>query len=136
MLSFEGRGILGKDRYQAQKEGPVALVQGAFTQLCREGKLIHTDGAFHLSRIPGRFSREQERIGHLLLQYCGGLGLVPFRADMFWKFHQQRFNKNEIEKLLDFFRAQDRLIRLRNDQFLTPEALEQIKEGVRRVIRH
>jgi len=167
MLSFEGRGFMGKGRYQALKEELVkvvekvlsgnpfqravipdeirsrlphgsdkAMVQGMLTELCQEGRLNHADGAYQIPNVSARLSQEQERTVRLLLQYGRELGLVPFCADMFWKFHNKKFNKNEILRLLDFLCAQDRLIRLRNDRFLTPEALEQIKEGVRRIIRN
>jgi len=111
------------------------VFQETLTHLCREGRLVKVDGAFRLPWVSARLSREQERLVRLLLEYGHELGLVPFRADMFWKFHGQQFNKNEIQQLLEYLHDQNRLIRLRNDRFLTPEALEQIKDEVRPVIR-
>jgi len=110
------------------------LFQRMLAELCREEKLIKTDGGFKIRNLSVKFSKEQEGLITLLLEYAQNLGIVPFRADMFWKFHKKKFNKNEIQRLLDFLHNQKRLIRFSNDRFLTPQAMEQIKDGVKKVI--
>ncbi|RZB30483.1 MAG: selenocysteine-specific elongation factor [Desulfobacteraceae bacterium Eth-SRB1] len=110
------------------------LFQMMLAELCREGKLIKTGGGFQIRDLSAKLSKEQERLITLLLEYAQSLGIIPFRADMFWKFHKKRFNKNEIQRLLDYLHNQKRLIRFSNDRFLTPQAMEQIKDGVKKVI--
>jgi selenocysteine-specific elongation factor len=111
-----------------------ALFQRLLAELCREGKLIKTDGGFQIRNLSVKFSKKQERLITLLLEYAQHLGIVPLRADMFWKFHKKKFNKNEIQRLLDCLHNQKRLICFSNGRFLTPQAMEQIKDGVRKVI--
>ncbi len=111
-----------------------APFQRMLAELCREGKLVKTDRGFQIRNLSVKFSKEQERLITLLLEYAQHSGIVPFRADMFWKFHKKKFNKNEIQRLLDYLHNQKRLIRLNNGRFLTPQAMEQIKGGVRKVI--
>ncbi|MEA3427770.1 MAG: selenocysteine-specific translation elongation factor [Thermodesulfobacteriota bacterium] len=111
-----------------------APFQRMLAELCQEGKLIKTDGGFQVRNLLVKLSKQQERLITLLLEYARHLGIVPFRADMFWKLHKKKFNKNEIQRLLDYLHNQKRLIRLNNGRFLTPRAMEQIKDGVRNVI--
>ena len=111
-----------------------APFQRMLAELCQEGKLVKANGGFQVRNLSVKFSKEQERLITLLLEYAKRLGIVPFRADMFWKFHKKKFNKNEIQRLLDYLHNQKRLIRLSNGRFLTPQAMEQIKDGVRKVI--
>ena len=111
-----------------------APFQMMLAELCREGKLIKTGGGFQIRNFSAKLSKEQERLITLLLEYGQSSGIIPFRADMFWKFHKKKFNKNEIQRLLDYLRNQKRLIRLNNGRFLTPQAMERIKDGVRKVI--
>ncbi|MBW2089923.1 MAG: SelB C-terminal domain-containing protein [Deltaproteobacteria bacterium] len=110
------------------------LFRRMLTELSQEGKLIKTVGSFQIWNPSVKLSKEQERLNALLLEYARRLGLVPFRADMFWKFHKKKFNKKEIQRLLDYLHTQKRLIRLSNGRFLTPQAMERIKDGVRKVI--
>ena len=111
-----------------------APFQMMLAELCREGKLIKTGGGFQIRDLSAKLSKEQERLITLLLENAQHLGIIPFRADMFWKFHKKKFNKNEIQRLLDYLHNQKRLIRLNNGRFLTPRAMEQIKDRVRKVI--
>ena len=104
-------------------------------ELCSEGKLIKTDGAFLIRNLSVKLSAEQERLINMLLDYTRKSGFVPFSAHTFWKLHKRRFNKNEIQRLLDYLHTQNRLICLNNRRFLTPQAIEQIKNRVEQVIR-
>jgi selenocysteine-specific elongation factor len=111
-----------------------APFQRMLAELCREEKLVKTNRGFQIRNLSVKFSKEQERLITLLLEYAQHSGIVPFRADMFWKFHKKKFNKNEIQRLLDYLHNQKRLIRLSNGRFLTIQAMEQIKGGVKKVI--
>lgn len=108
--------------------------QRMLAELCKEGKLIKTDGGFQIQNLSVKLSNERERLITLLLDYARDSGFVPFSGDTFWKFHKKKFNKNEIQRLLDYLHTQKILIRLNNRRFLSPRAMAQIKERVKKVI--
>lgn len=111
-----------------------APFQRMLAELCKEGKLTKTEGGFQIRDMSVKLPDEQEKLIFLLLDYARDSGLVPFSTDAFCKFHRGRFNKSEAQKLLDYLYAQKRLIRLNNRRFLSPQAIEEIKERVRKVI--
>ena len=110
------------------------LFQKMLAELCSERKLIKTCGAFRIRNLSVKLSSEQKELIGMLLDYALGSGFVPFSADTFWKFHKRKFNKNEIQKLLDYLHTRKKLICLSNRRFLTPQALEQIKNRVEQII--
>lgn len=112
-----------------------APFQRMLDELCSEGKMIKTGGAFRIQNLLVRLSDERERLISMLLDYAQESGFVPFSAGTFWNLHKRKFNKNEIQRLLDYLHAQKRLIRLNNRRFLTPHAMEQIKKRVRELIK-
>ncbi|RLB29026.1 MAG: selenocysteine-specific translation elongation factor [Deltaproteobacteria bacterium] len=111
-----------------------ALFQRMLAELCNKGKLIKINGSFRIRDLSVRLSNEREKLITMLLDYAQESGFVPFSADTFWKAHKRKYNKNEIQRLLDYLHGQKRLIRLNNRRFLSPQAMEKIKGRVRRVI--
>ena len=111
-----------------------APFQRMLAELCSEGKLIKTGGAFRIHNLSVRLSDERERLITMLLDYARESDFVPFSAHTFWKLHKRKFNKNEIQRLLDYLHTQKSLICLNNRRFLTPQAMEQIKKRVKQVI--
>jgi len=111
-----------------------ALLQKMLSELCGENKLMKIDGGFQLQNLKGKFSEKREHLIALLLEYAQKSGVVPFSADTIWKLHDKKFEKDEIQKLLDYLYFQKKLIRLSDKRFLTPEAVEEIKLRVKRVI--
>ena len=111
-----------------------APFQKMLAELSNEGKLIKSGGCFKIPSLSVKLSDERERLITMLLDYAEESGFVPFSADTFWKAYGRKLNKNEIQRLLDYLYTQRRLIRLNNRRFLTPKAMEQIKERVRQVI--
>lgn len=112
-----------------------APFQRMLRELCQEGRLVKTEGGYQIPNLSARLSAEQEMLLRLLLDYAKKSGFVPFSADTFWKFHKKVFNKNEIQRLLDYLHTQKRLIRLNKRRYLSPQAMEKIKERVGEVIR-
>jgi selenocysteine-specific elongation factor len=113
----------------------VTPFQRMCAELCNEGLLIKAGGSFRVPNLAVNVSDRQEELIEKLLDYAESSGLVPFSADTFWKAHgRSKLNKNEIQRLLDYLHKQGRLVRLNNRRFLTPGAVEQIKERVRAVI--
>ncbi|MBW2089926.1 MAG: SelB C-terminal domain-containing protein [Deltaproteobacteria bacterium] len=112
-----------------------APFQRMLAELCNESQLIKTNGGFQISNLSVRLSDEREMLINLLLDYARNSGIVPFSAHTFWKFHKRRTNINEIQRLLDYLHNKKRLICLNNRRFLSPQAMDQIKERVRSLIR-
>ena len=112
-----------------------ALFQKMLAELCNEGKLIKTGGAFRIRNLSVKLSAERERLIAMLLDYARESDFVPFNAHTFWKLHKRKFNKNEIQRLLDYLHTRKRLICLNNRRFLTPQAMEQIKNRVEQIIK-
>jgi len=112
-----------------------APFQRMCAELCNEGVLIKTGGSFKLPSLSVNVSDKQGELIEKLLDYAESSGFVPFSADTFWKVYgRSKLNKNEVQRLLDYLQKQGRLVRLNNRRFLTPQAVEQIKERVRAVI--
>lgn len=109
--------------------------QRMLAELCSEGKLIKTDGAFRIRNLSVKLSAEREILINMLLEYAHESGFVPFSADTFWRVQKKKFSKNEIQRLLDYLYTQTRLIRLSNRRFLSPQAMVEIKERVKEVIK-
>ena len=112
-----------------------APFQKILAELCNERKLIKTGGAFRIRNLSVKLSAERERLITMLLDYARESDFVPFNAHTFWKLHKRKFNKNEIQRLLDYLHIRKRLICLNNRRFLTPQAMEQIKNRVEQIIK-
>jgi selenocysteine-specific elongation factor len=112
-----------------------APFQRMCAELCNEGQLIRTGGSFKVPSLSVKVSQKQEELIDKLLDYGESSGFVPFSADTFWKVYgRSKLNKNEVQRLLDYLHTQGRLIRLNNRRFLSPQAMNKIKERVRAVI--
>jgi selenocysteine-specific elongation factor len=111
-----------------------APFQRMLTELCNEGKLIKTNGNFQVSNLSVRLSEERERLINLILDYAERSGFVPFSASTFWKFYKRKTTINEIQRLLDYLHNTKRLICLNNRRFISIEAMEQIKDRVKKII--
>jgi selenocysteine-specific elongation factor len=111
-----------------------APFQRMLAELCNEGTLIKTNEGFQISNLSVRLSDERERLINLMLDYAKRSGFVPFSAHTFWKFHKTKTTLNEIQRLLDYLHNKKRLICLNNRRFISIEAMEQIKERVKKVI--
>lgn len=102
--------------------------------LVLEGQLIQTEGLYCLPNFKGKLSEEKEKLTERLLAHARDLGYESFSAGYFCKLYQEGFDQREIQKLLDLLHAQKKLIRLNDNRFLVPEALEKIKKKVQEVI--
>ena len=111
-----------------------AIFQRMLEDLCREERIVKVKGGFNIPDLSVKLSKEQETMADMLLDFASNMNFVHFSANTFWKFHQMKFNKNLIQKLLDYLHTQKKLIRLKNRRFLTPQAMEEIKEKIRHVI--
>ncbi|RZB30481.1 MAG: selenocysteine-specific elongation factor [Desulfobacteraceae bacterium Eth-SRB1] len=111
-----------------------ALLQKMLSELCGEGSLMKIDGGFQFQNLKGKFSEQRQQLITLLLDYAQKSGVVPFSADTIWKLHDKKFEKDEIQKLLNYLYFQKKLIRLSDRRFLSLDALEEIKKNVKKFI--
>ncbi len=110
------------------------IFQRMLEELCREGKIVRSNGGFNIPNLSVSLSKEHEKLINMLLDFARDMNFVHFSANTFWKFHQRKFNENLIQKLLNYLHTQKKLIRLKNRRFLTPQAMKQIREKVKQVI--
>lgn len=108
--------------------------QRILSDLLGEEKLIGKYGGFSVPNRSVTLSEERERLITMLLDYARESGLTPISAGSFWKLHHGRYNKNELQRLLDHLHAEGRLIRLNNRRFMPPEAMEEVKRRVKACI--
>jgi len=90
---------------------------------------------YRLPDFAAKLSPEREKMTERLLDHARHLGFETFSAGFFCKLNEEILDKKEVQKLLDLLYAQKRLVRLNDNHFLTPEALEEIKKKVREVIQ-
>jgi selenocysteine-specific elongation factor len=105
--------------------------QRMLSELSNEGKLIKQDGRFRIPNLSVQLSEERETLIRMLLDYAEGSWFVPVSAGSFCKLHRGKYQKNEIQRLLDYLNVEKRLIRLNNMRFMIPRAMDEIKERVR-----
>lgn len=111
-----------------------AIFQFILKDLCLDGCLLEESGGCGLPAEEPDQPAPQDKLTRLLLEYADQLGFAHFNADMFWKHHHQKHNKNHIQRLLEYLRKENQLIRLNNNRYLTPQAMEKIMERVRATI--
>jgi selenocysteine-specific elongation factor len=118
----------------AELETPAdpAVVQAAVDELCREGRIVGRHGGVHLPDADKALGADREALAAELLAYARQSGLTPFSADTYWKLTSRRHAKDEIRRMLNYLFAQNRLVRLNDQRFLSLEALEEIKARVAR----
>jgi selenocysteine-specific elongation factor len=110
------------------------LLTSIADRLCRSGFITRLEGGFILTRDDTSLDAHREALIAQLLDYAQSSGLTPFSADTFWKLHQKRYEKTEISQLLNFLFSRKKIVRLRDQRFLSLEALEVIKTRVAQAI--
>jgi selenocysteine-specific elongation factor len=112
-----------------------APFQKMISELLNEKKIIDSEGGFQIPNFKANLSNERESLITLLIRYAQISGFVPFSAHTFWKKHKLKYNINEVQRVLDYLHTQEKLIRLNNRRFLTPDAMSKIKEKVKQLIK-
>jgi hypothetical protein len=102
--------------------------------LCREGRIVRSDGGYRLSGARPRRNAQHEFQVSFLLAYVRKAGLTPVSPNYFWKLHRSQYNQSNVDRLFKYLLLQDRLIRLNDNRYLSLDALEEIKRRVARAI--
>jgi selenocysteine-specific elongation factor len=104
--------------------------------LCRENRLSRLDGGYCLPDSESLFDENRKSLMSLLLEYAQTSHLTPFSADTIWKLHRPRYQKEEINQLLNYLFARKKVARLNDNRFLSMDAIEEIKRRVAGAIGH
>ena len=112
------------------------LLHGILDELCGEGKIVQSGLGYRLPDFRVKLLPEQEKLAAILLRYARDSALVPFSAGKFCKFNTRlrTFSQTEIQKILNHLRDEGKLVKLNDNRYLTPAALEHIKIKVGAVI--
>jgi selenocysteine-specific elongation factor len=108
--------------------------QRMMAELCNEGKLVRVNGGVTTPDNSERLNSEQEHLMEMCLKYSRETDMVPFSGDTVWKLCDKKFDKRKIERILNYLHDQNRLVRLNDGRYLSPEAVNKIKERVAKVI--
>jgi hypothetical protein len=112
-----------------------SVLQTVADTLCKTGRIVPLEGGFVLCGFrPALDDHRETLIGHLMAHALAS-GLSPFSADTFWKLHRPTYEKKDIQQMLNYLCTQKRLVRLNDQRFLSPDAIEKIKVRVARTIK-
>lgn len=111
-----------------------ALLKITADALCEEGRITRLDGGYRPADAQTRLDAHHESLVSFLLDFMRDAGLTPISPTFFWKRHQSQFNRTKVARLFNYLLLQNRLIRLNDNRFLSPEAVEEIKRRVARTI--
>lgn len=112
-----------------------SVLQIVADTLCQAGRIAPLEGGFALCGFQPTLDDHRETLIEHLLAHALASGLTPFSADTFWKLHRPTYEKKDIQQLLNYLYAQKRLVRLNDQRFLSPDAVEEIKARVARTIQ-
>jgi len=113
-----------------------SILECFLVELCREGRLDVAVGGYTLVQSTVLMPQEQAALLDLLLRYAEESGFVHFNADMFCKTCGEKYKKNEVQRLLDYLLGLKKLIRLKNNRYMTPRAMDATREKVKRTIEN
>ena len=111
------------------------LILFAVNDLISKNHMIKLDGGFHLADALERFSPLSRDVSVTVEAFAEKSGIKPFSLDTIWKEYKEAINKTEIQRILDFMCKEKKLVRLRDNRFLSVEALEEIKMRVHKAIQ-
>lgn len=110
------------------------LLAAAAADLCRDGRLGRFEGGFVLPHTVAQLDTGREVLRELLMAHAARSGLRPFSADTFCKQHDGAYRKEDVTRLLNFMASRKELVRLNDNRFLSPTAIDTIKARVKAAI--
>ncbi len=112
------------------------LLARLLRDLVRSGKLEGSGGRYRLATSLTVPAPHRTQLVDQVLAAADGIGLCPFSEATLSKACTVAVTKAELQKVLSYLIRQKQMIRLNNGRFLTPAALETIKDRIRHQIRH
>lgn len=112
------------------------LIIIAADNLISKKRMIKMEGGYHLAGALERFSPVNRQVSITVAEFAEKSGIKPFSPDSIWKKYEQGIDKHEVQRILDFMCKEKKLVRLRDNRFLSSEALEEIKTRVKKAIEN
>lgn len=103
--------------------------------LCRDGEISLLEGGYRPYECKPSMDDAQASQITFLMTYMHKSGLNPISPNYFWKRHQSRYSKAKTARLFNFLYAQNKLIRLNDNRFLSLNAIEEIKKRVASAVK-
>lgn len=98
--------------------------------LCRQGHWVKEKGGIRPADFKQRLPQDLTRVASLLLSYANDQGVRPFSAEYFVKTAPEPLTLRQTQRALDFYCKTGKMIRLKNDRYLTSSAIAEIKKKV------
>lgn len=121
-------------RLQLDPELDEAPFQLMLSELCAEGKLTKTEAGYRIPNFVVRHPAQLEKLMDKVIEFARSQGYGTFSVGTYWKLHGDGFAFKDVEKIVDRLEAQKKLIRLRDDRFITTEAMQEIQQKVKELI--
>lgn len=109
------------------------LFQSMLTDLCCKGRLKKSGNGYTLPRHSVSLSAAQQGLAKRLVAYARRLGRSPFSAGRYCENAGNAEELKTVQRMLDYLTRKGRLIRLNDELFIGPSALEDIKARVQDV---
>jgi selenocysteine-specific elongation factor len=103
-------------------------------ELCHEGRLAKTDTGYRIPNLITRPSLHREKLMQRVAEFIRDQRYATFSVGTFWKRHGEGFTYKEVEKMLDYLHANQKLVRLNDGRFIDSEAMEEIQAKVKELI--
>ena len=111
-----------------------ALLGALLNDLMQSGRLEENGGRFRLPAAAASLDARRSRLLEEVSAIVAASDICPFSAAAVRKGCQFDVEKAEVRQILNYLIRNGHLIRLKNGRYLTPAALETIKERVRGAI--
>jgi selenocysteine-specific elongation factor len=102
--------------------------------LCRQGVWLRINGGVRPAGTRCRLPADLAEVVDALLTFAGSNGIRPFSLEYYAKVSEEKRNMPQILKGLDYLCKNKKLIRLKNNRYLTSMAMEEIKIKVRQSV--
>ncbi len=112
-----------------------ALLSIAAETLCTNGDIIRVDGGYRPAEVRPSLNASLDAQASVLLNYMQAAGLMPISPGFFWKQHRSQYGRSKVVGLFNYLHMQKKLIRLKDNRFLSLGAIQEIKKRVTRTIR-
>ncbi len=106
------------------------LTRHLLLDLCDRNLIERGEGGYRLPHRVRRWSPRQQEIMDAIFNLVRREGLSSFAAGTIADMTQERFDRSEIQRMLDYLAAQKLLIRLRDGRYMTREAFMEAQSRV------
>lgn len=106
------------------------LFERMLRDLIKDEKLVRTEGGYRVPNLVVKLPSQREKLVQQIVEFAKKQGYNTFSAGTIKKLYGGGFTHRNVEKVLDHLHAQKRLVRVKDDRFLTAKAIQEIKEKV------